>query len=247
VAKDKLTIGIRVVLASIVAGLFASAVRAQDRCSVELKLLLAPQAAPTVIASLGFEKVGTSRVYFFDTERLDLFAQGLILRIRQGATNDFAVKVRLPGGESSALRSGFHCEIDRTPAGSNFSYTVGRSYKAMQAPGSGDEIYRLLSASQKQLLVASKAQVDWTSVRRIVEVTSTTWRTKGRVALELWDWPGGKILELSAKTVPAAEEAKYAELQGLIKANQLPLSNAQDNKTSVVLRTVGNHGSDLRH
>jgi hypothetical protein len=236
VVQGKLAIGIGVVFASIVAGLIAPGAHAQDACSVEVKLLLVAQATQTAVASLGFEKVGTSRVYFFDTEALNLFAQGLILRIRQGATNDFAVKVRLPGGGSSALRSGFRCEIDRTPAGSSTSYTVGRSYRAIKVPGTGDEIYRLLSASQKQLLAASKAQVDWTAVRTIVEVTSTTWRTKGRVALELWDWPEGKILELSQKTVPAAEDAKYAQLEGLVRAKQLLLSDVQDNKTSVVLR-----------
>jgi hypothetical protein len=235
VGERKLAIGIGLVFVSIAAELIAPGARAQEACSVEVKLLLAAQATQTAVTSVGFKKVGAGRVYFFDTKGLDLFAQGLILRIRQGTTNDFAVKVRLPGDGGSSLRNRFRCEIDRTPAGSSTSYTVGRSFKATKVPDNGDEIYRLLNASQKQLLVSSKAQVDWSAVKRIVGVTSTTWRTEGKFALELWEWPAGKVLELSAKSASAGEEARYVQLEELARANKLPLSDVQDNKTSVAL------------
>src|SRR5271169_3599124 len=97
--------------------------RAEEECPVEMKLLLSPASIQTVIASLGLEKETSARVYFFDTEELDLLRQGVIVRVRQGAANDLTVKVRAPEGnqqvDTSQLRGQFPCEIDRTGAGEN--------------------------------------------------------------------------------------------------------------------------------
>src|SRR5271167_535857 len=78
--------------------LLAPALHAEEKCSVEVKLLLSPPTTQTVIASLGFENETTGRVYLFDTDALDLSMQGVIVRVRQGAKNDLTVKVRLPNG-----------------------------------------------------------------------------------------------------------------------------------------------------
>jgi hypothetical protein len=56
--------------------------------------------------------------------------------------------------------------------------------------------------------------------------------------LELWEWPAGKILELSAKIGSDADAAKYAELERLARINNLALSASQDTKTSLVLETL---------
>ncbi len=231
------------------------AVHAQEKCPVEVKLLLAPPTTQTVIESLGFDNETRGRVYLFDTDALDLMMQGVIVRVRQGPKNDLTVKVRLPKGSQQAdnpgLRERFACEIDRTGAAAYISYAVGRKYKATKAPETGNDIYSLLSASQFKLLHEARISIDWARVKRIANINSTKWETtaqspSGELALELWEWPLGKILELSAKVGSDAEASKYAELERLVKMNDLSLSASQDSKTSMVLESLIVHASPPR-
>ena len=79
-------------------------------------------------------------------------------------------------------------------------------------------------------------------------MNSTAWETtaqspSGKLALELWQWPAGKILELSAKAGSDAEASAYAELERLVKTNNLSPSDSQDTKTSIVLETLVDHAS----
>jgi hypothetical protein len=89
--------------------------QAEESCPVEVKLLLSPPTIQTAITSLSFEKQTRTRIYFFDTDALELFKQGVIVRLRQGADNDLTVKVRAPRGsgqvDNSHLRKHFPCEI----------------------------------------------------------------------------------------------------------------------------------------
>jgi CYTH domain len=222
------------------------AAQAQEKCPVEVKFLLS-SATDTAIASLGFKKETSGRVYFFDTDSLDLLKQGAIVRVRQGANNDLTVKVRRPQGdrgvEDSGLRGRFPCEIDRIRAGAMISYAERRQYKTNNLPLSGSDIHDLLSPSQNELLHDSQVSVDWTQVKRIADISLTKWETpaeavSGKLALELWEWPAGRLLEVSAKASHAAAASKYAELEQLLRAKDLSLSANQDVKTSVVLQTL---------
>jgi len=235
--------------------LLAPALHAEEKCPVEVKFLLSPPTTQTVIASLGFENETTGRVYLFDTDALDLWQQGVIVRVRQGAKNDLTVKVRLPKGnpqiDISRLRERFPCEIDRTRVGAYTSYAVGRQYAARKVPETGNDVYSLLSASQINLLHEARVSIDWARVRRVANINSTTWETasrspSGKLALEVWEWPAGRILELSAKAGSGAEASKYAELERLVKINDLPLSVNQDTKTKMVLETLAAHTSPPR-
>jgi len=225
-----------------------AALRAQDKCPVEVKFLLSSPAPETAIASLGFEGQTTGRVYFFDSDSLDLLAQGVVVRVRQGANNDLTLKVRQPKGkqgvDNSQLHGRFACEIDRTPGGAIVTYAVRRRYKTVKVPTNGSEVHDLLSASQTQLLRESRVSIDWAGVKRIADIRLTTWETpvaspSGKLALELWEWPpAGKLLEVSAKASYAAAESKYAELEQLLKGKDLSLNAEQDTKTSVVLHLI---------
>ena len=228
------------------------AVRAEERCSVEVKLLLSPRTTQTVIASLGFKDEAAGRVYFFDTDALDLLTQGVIVRVRQGANNDLTVKVRLPKGDpkvdSLRLHERFPCEIDRNQTEENTSYAIKRSYKATKVPQNGRGIYRLLSVSQKELLHEARISLDWARVVRMADINATKWQTtaqspSGQLALELWEWPSGKVLELSAKVESDAEASKYAELERLVSAKNLSLDPGQDTKTTVALKAFAGHAS----
>jgi hypothetical protein len=224
-------------------------------CPVEVKLLLASPIAQPVIASFGFKKKTTGLVYFFDTESLDLLMQGVIVRVRLGEDNDLTVKLRPPKGGNSDDRSylgeQFPCEVDRTQAGAETSYAVGRRYNAMKVPENGVDLYHQLSGSQMRLLHEAAVSIDWARVGPVARIDSTKWRTQtrspyGKLALELWVWPAGKLLELSAKVPPAADASKWAELERVLIMKGLNLNASQDTKTAKVLMTYVNHAAPSR-
>jgi len=228
---------------------------AQGRCPVEVKLLLPASTAHTAITSLGFGKETRTRVYLFDTAGLDLLTQGVILRVREGAKNDLTVKVRLPQEKAaldhSRLSEQFPCEVDRTRSEASSSYAVAQKFAGTKVPMNGQDVYKRLSASQTHLLEETQVSIDWTRVKRIASIDSTKWETMpqspdGSLALELWEWSAGQVLELSAKVTPEAETSKLADLERLLKRNNLPLSTSQDTKTRTVLETLADHTSRAR-
>jgi hypothetical protein len=92
---------------------------------------------------------------------------------------------------------------------------------------------------QIKLFEDAQVSVDWTGVKRIAEITSTDWQTHlGKLTLELWEWPGGKVLELSTKVSSDAGSLTYTELQQLVKTKQLAMSPDQRVKTSIALEAI---------
>jgi len=232
------------VLGAILAG--ASDLPARETCPVEVKLLLSAQAADNAIGSLGLAKKSASRVYFFDTETLDLFRQRVIVRVRQGADNDLTIKVRQPErqeqGHPERLHGRFPCEIDQTRDGGHVSYSVGNSVKSGKVPETGKDVRKLLSSAQARLLREAGASIDWERVKRVAAIDSTKWTTSaqspnGKLALELWNWPEGAILELSARAGAESAAAAYSGLEQLAQAKGLALSAIQDTKTGTVLQS----------
>jgi len=230
-----------------------SALHGEEKCSAEVKLLLSPPTIRTVIASLSFKNETAGRIYFYDTDALDLQRQGVIVRVRQGAANDLTVKVRVPEGgkqeDISRLRANFACEINRTGAGEDTDYSVKRKYRTEQVPESGADIFKLLSPAQKRLLYEVRVSIDWTRVMKLADIKSTQWESTpqpqlGTLALELWEWSSGNVLEISAKAGPGAEQSMYAELQHLVQRKSLSLSPRQGSKTSMVLETPA-HGTPM--
>jgi hypothetical protein len=123
------------------------------------------------------------------------------------------------------------------------SFSVQNRYVSAKAPTTGEELRQLLSEGQKKLLEDSKVEIDWKRVRRMTEIRSTSWVTSakgslGKLSLELWEWPGGSLLEVSAKVAPDAGQASYVELQELAKKNGLAVSKDQHPKTKTVLEQI---------
>lgn len=227
--------------------LLCSSLHAQENCNVETKLLLSPAETQAAIAALAATKETAGRVYFFDTAALDLLSQGAIVRLRQGAKTDLTVKLRPPNGKNLSLpsqgRDGFKCEVDMTQEGANSSYSITTRLTTQELPRTGTDVARLLSSAQKKLLQDAHVSVDWTTVKRIAEINSTGWRAAsqprlGKLTLELWEWPGGKALELSAKVSSDAASSTYAELQQLAKTKQLAMSTDQRVKTRIALEAI---------
>jgi hypothetical protein len=227
--------------------LSCSGLRAQETCGVEVKILLLPTEIEAAKVALNVKKETAGRVYFFDTDGLDLLSEGAIVRLRQGNRSDLTVKLRPPNGKrlpiSSEGRDSFKCEVDLTGGNPNPSYSVGSIYSFNQLPESGSDLSRALSPGQKKLLNDAQISIDWTSVKRIAEISASTWQTQaqphlGKLTLELWEWPEGKVLELSTKVPPDAGSLAYTELQKLLRTKHLSMSPTQLPKTSIALRAI---------
>jgi hypothetical protein len=232
--------------------LLCPSLHGERACPVEVKLLFSPVAIEDATESLGSKNEKHGRVYFYDTDALDLLRLGVIVRIRQGADNDLTVKVRIPEDSESTnaigLREHFPCEIDRNGSGENTSYSVRRKYKVRQVTEKGSDIAALLSSAQKKLLQIAGLSIDWSRVRKMVSIDVTKWEATSqshfrKLALELWKWPAGTILEVSAKVGPGMGRTEYEALEGLMNRKGLALDARQTTKTRVVLEMVAGRTS----
>src|SRR5258708_7352513 len=196
--------------------------KAQESCNFEAKLLLVPTQVEAAIPLLHGTRELRARIYFYDTPALDLLSKGVILRLRQGGTGDLTVKLRPPFGKQfsdpSSGSERYKCEVEITGGVEKGSYSVGTRYSAGQVPETGRELLHLLSPGQKRLLEESQIQIDWAKVKRVADIQSTSWIVRAKAPLnkfsmELWEWPNGRILEVSAKATPDAGRAAYTELE----------------------------------
>jgi hypothetical protein len=222
-----------------------SSLYGQETCSEEVKLLLTAAQVKTAVPALQVQGEIHGRVYFYDTPALDLLSKGVILRFREGAEMDLTAKLRpLPGKEfAEELAKGYKCEVDLNEGTEHPSFSLKNNYLAANAPQTGEELFRLLSERQKELLEDSKVEIDWRRVTRIAEIRSTGWTSRkkaplGKVSLELWEWPGGSILEVSKKVATDAGQATYVELRDLANKNGLALNTDQRSKTAIALGAI---------
>ena len=225
----------------------ASNVHGQERCSEEVKLLLLPTQVQAAVATLEARGEMRGRVDFYDTPGLDLLAQGVILRLREGEEIDITAKLRPVSGERvvdpSAGRERYKCEVDLNDGLEVQSYSVQTKYVSVKAPETGEGLFRVLSEGQKKLLEESKVPIDWKSVKRVSGIRSTSWTAKaaeplGKLSMELWEWPGGSVLEVSVKVATDQGQVAYDQLRELAKRNGLALSGDQRSKTAIALRAI---------
>jgi hypothetical protein len=224
-----------------------SALHAQERCNVEVKLLLSPKDTRAAVSALNLKNERAGRVYFFDTSALDLLSQGVIVRIQQGAANDLTVKLRPREGKTFADpshgREYFKCEVDQAASETKSSYSIRTEYASVPLPQTGNDILNLLSAGQRKLLEEAQVSIDWQRVKRIADIKTTDWQTEAqppfkKLTMELWEFPAGKILELSTKVGPDAGPATYTELKRLANTKGLSVNPDQRFKTTMVLEAL---------
>ncbi len=220
---------------------------AQAECGVEAKVLLSREQTKAAVASLKAGKETVGQVYLFDTSALDLLSQGAIVRLRQGSSADLTVKVRPPESKElsdpSGGRENFKCEVDIVGGEPQKSYSIRSKLTGRQIPETGAEIFRMLSAGQKDLLKQAHISIDWRLVKRIAGIESKSWRFKAQpplnhVVLELWQWPTGQLLELSARANAATGLSVSSQLQQLATSKGLSLGRQQQFKTTLVLQAV---------
>ena len=230
--------------------LLTSALQAQEKCPVEVKLLLSPEGTSIAITSLKMRKETVGEVYFFDTDSLELLSKGVIVRLRRGSNNDLTVKIRPPENQKlldpSRRRNDLKCEVDMSGGQGNLSYSIQTPYSGSLAPDTGRDILSYLSDAQKELLKEAQVSVNWTRVKRIASIKSTDWDARGgghfdKLTLELWEWPEGSVLELSTKVGPNEGSSAYARLLRLANDSNLPVGANQRPKTNMVLEKLSHH------
>ncbi len=214
---------------------------------MEVKLLLAPGAIQTVIPAVGAKHKSLNHIYFFDTDRLELLSQGVILRLRTGVDAELTLKIRHPQAKALSDPSGgqekFKCEVDFVAGRGIPSYSLQTSYTERQVPDTGEGVLQSLSDPQKELLKEAQVSIDWSRVRRIADIQSSAWRTKAmpgfdKLELELWQFPGGQVLELSARGAPGEGPSIADALRKLADSKGLSLNSSQLPKTSTVLQEM---------
>jgi hypothetical protein len=227
--------------------LIVTSLHAQETCSEEVKLLLSPAQAQAAITALNARHETHGRVYFYDTPTLDLLLKGVILRFRDRAEVDLTAKLRpLPGDKfvnQSGVGDDYKCEVDFNDGLETESFSVANKYLTAKAPVTGEEIFKRLSEGQKRLLQDAKIQIDWKRVERIAEIQSTSWTSRakpplGKLSVELWEWSGGSLLEVSTRVAPDAPLATFVELRDLANKKGLALNTNQRSKTQIALGEI---------
>jgi hypothetical protein len=227
--------------------LVVTSLRAQKLCSEEVKLLLSPPQVQSAITALNARQETHGRVYFYDTPALDLLSKGVIIRFRDRAEVDLTVKLRpLPGDklvDPSGVGDDYRCDVDFNDGLETESFSVMNKYLTAKAPATGEAIFQELSQGQKRLLRDAKVQIDWKRVKRIAEIQSTNWTSRakpplGRLSVELWEWPGGSVLEVSTRVATDGRLATFVELRDLANKKGLTLNTNQRSKTEIALGQI---------
>jgi hypothetical protein len=219
----------------------------QESCDEEVKLLLLRTHVRIAVSALEAGGETRGRIYFYDTPALDLLSKGVILRLREGEEIDITAKLRPAAGEKmvdpTRRGKGYKCEVDLNDGIENQSFSVERKYGATEVPETGMELLKLLSAGQKKLIAESKVKIDWKQVRLVANIQSTSWTVPAKpplskLSLELWEWPGGSVLEVSTKGTLEAGRVTYRRLQELANEKGLALNSNQHGKTAIALGEI---------
>jgi hypothetical protein len=226
--------------------LLVASLHAQKICSEEIKLMLSPLQVQSAITALKARQETHGRVYFYDTPALDLLSKGVILRFRDGAEVDLTAKLRPLPGDKFVSPSGvrdYKCEVDVNDGVETESFSVTNRNLTAKAPVTGDQILQVLSDGQKRLLRDAKVQIDWKRVKRIAEIQSTNWTSRaepplGKLSVELWEWSGGSLLEVSTRVAPDRRLAAFVELRALANKKGLALDANQRSKTAIALEQI---------
>ena len=235
---------LRLSLCSVVC--LVSVVQAEEKCGAEIKLLLLPTEVHSAMSVFRAGKSTISSVYFFDTNALDLQSQGVILRLRMGATSDLTVKLRPPANvvANDWLKGAkrYKCEDDLTDEMALRSYSIQTKFFGM-LPQTGNQLFEHLNAAQKRLLEQAYVSIDWSRIKRIGEIKSTDWEIRNqspfsKLVLELWEWRTGRVLELSTKVSGDARQSTQAQLRQVAVSHGLSLNNDQTSKTALVLKDM---------
>jgi hypothetical protein len=80
-------------------------------------------------------------------------------------------------------------------------------------------------------------------IKRSPKIKSTGWQIEHqphfpKLALELWQWPTGEILELLTRVARDARASTYGQLRQVVESNGLSVNKDQKSKTTLVLEDL---------
>ena len=221
--------------------------------SVELKVTVPEASHRSSARALDLDPLDAQirQVFFFDTPKLELEKNGLVVRARrsQKKGDDTVVKLRpvVPDQLPKSLRRlpDFGVEVDASPEG----FVCSGSLKGAPNPGavretvSGDRAVRKLFSKEQRALFADNApagmKLDDLSVLGPIFVLKLKSLPAGfdrKLVAELWLYPdGSRILELSTKCEPGEAFQVAAETRAFLSSRGVDLGGAQQTKTRTAL------------
>jgi hypothetical protein len=222
--------------------------------SVELKLTIPEVNQRSAVRALDLDPLDAQirQVFFFDTPKLQLDRNGLVVRARriQGKGNDSVVKLRpvVPKELPKSLRTSpdFTVEVDAMPGGFVCSGTMKRKLPA-------DAVWRAVHGKSKPRKLFSRAQRELFAAHAPAGVTLDDLAVLGpifvlklaftpeelgqRLVAELWLYPdGSRILELSTKCKPEEALNVAAKARAFLVEQGVDLGGDQQTKTKTALR-----------
>jgi hypothetical protein len=229
---------------------FLDTSRASD--SVELKVTIpAPEQRPT-LTRLGLDPLqGQIRlVYFFDTPELALQSAGVVVRARriQGKGDDSVVKLRpvVPGDLPVDLRESpnFNVEVDAMPGGFVCSASlkgIPRKATVLEAAAGDVPLRRIFSKEQRRFYEAhAPAGIVLDDLMLlgpvfVLKIKGTPAGFNRKLAIELWLYPSGRILELSTRCRTNEAMQVAAEARAFLSERAIDLEGDQETKTKTAL------------
>ena len=217
--------------------------------SVELKLTVPELHQRPTAQALGLDPLqGQIRqVVFFDTPKLALDKQGLVVRARriQGKGDDSVVKLRpvVPHELPGSLRGSpsFRVEVDAMPGGFVCSGALKRTLDpdAVNKALAGKRPLRKLFSKEQRALFAEHApeglELDDLTVLGpiyVLKLRFTPRELGRRFAAEMWFYPdGSRVLELSTRCATNEAFQVATESRAFLTANGVDLSGEQETKT----------------
>jgi hypothetical protein len=221
--------------------------------SVELKVTVPEASHRSSVKALELDPLDAQlrQVFFFDTPKLELDKNGLVVRARrsQKKGDDTVVKLRpvVPHELPKSLRRlpNFGVEVDASPEG----FVCSGSLKGAPNPGavrdtlSGDRSLRKLFSKEQQALFADNAPagvtLDELSVLGPIFVLKLKSLPRGfnrKLVAEMWLYPdGSRILELSTKCEPGEAFQVAAETRAFLFSRGVELGGEQQMKTRTAM------------
>lgn len=225
----------------------------RDVDSVELKTSIPAVEHRATISGLPLDPVEAEprQVFFFDTPELALNRAGLVVRARRvpGGRADTVVKLRpvLPSELPDNIRhsGSFKLEVDIVPGGFVCSGSLKGKAKSeeVRAVAAGEMTLSAILSKEQRAFYRQHAPrgLELDSLRLLgptFALKSAFWvkQLNRKMVAEMWLYPdGSRLLELSAKCLPAESPVVAAETRSYLASRGVTISSIQQTKTRMAL------------
>jgi uncharacterized protein YjbK len=221
--------------------------------SVEIKLSVRADQEQMVHSALRREDVEPEhrQVFFFDTDDLDLYESGLVLRARKvdGDTDNSTVKLRpvVPADIAERWKrlAEFNIEVDAVGENMVCSAKLDSDQKGGEIDSvmEGKKDQRKLFTSEQEDLVSEFAPggVEWDQIHPLGPVETRRYEVEmdeldHELTVEVWMLPDGNdLVELSINVTPDEAEEAGRDLREFLESQGFDLGGDQQTKTRAAL------------